>query len=339
MIVVTLYYDASNKEENPVETLLDELQREVPHQLVKVNVADDPALRRVYEDHLPVLEIGPYILRDPYITCQDILVALMSARDRKMDLERVGDKEYLRRVEKSYQFSGTDKFSFWMSNCYMLLFNLIVFVYVGLPFLAPVLMKVGAPTPAKVIYSIYSPLCHQLAFRSWFLFGEQSVYPRELAHVEGLKTYEEIAGTDDVEILDARQFIGNDVLGYKVAFCERDIAIYGGILLFGVVFAITGRKIKPLPWYFWIILGIIPIGLDGGSQLPSLMKDFLPAWLPIIERESTPFLRTLTGGMFGVSTAWYLYPLIEETMQETRRVLTRKKAVVEQLKSNSVKLS
>ena len=335
MIVVTLYYSASNEDEKSVEAILMDLQKEVPHQLVKVNIDEDPALQKVYAEHLPVVEIGPYILRDPYITRQDILVALMSAHDRKADLERVGDKEYLRRVEKSRQFSGPDKFSFWLSKRYMLLFNLIVFIYVGLPFLAPVLMKIGAPAPAKVIYSIYSPLCHQLAFRSWFLFGEQPAYPRELAHVDDLLTYEEISGSTDVSIIDARQFIGNETLGYKVAFCERDIAIYGGMLLFGILFAVTGRKLRPLPWYLWIVLGIIPIGLDGGSQLPSLLQGYLPDWLLILERESTPFLRTLTGGLFGITTAWYLYPLIEETMQETRRVLVRKKAVVEQV--NSVK--
>jgi len=333
MIVVTLYHDESQKEASFPEVILAELQGEVPHQLVKVNVDDDPALQKVYKEHLPVIEVGPYILREPYITRQDILVALMSARDRKSDLERIGDKDYLRRVEKSKQFSGADRFSYWFSMRYMLLFNLIVFIYVGLPFLAPVLMKVGAPTPAKIIYSIYSPLCHQLAFRSWFLFGEQSVYPRELANLDGLKTYEEISGGQEVNIIDAREFIGNEEIGYKVAFCERDIAIYAGILLFGIVFAVSGRKIRALPWYLWIALGIIPIGLDGVSQLPGLVKEFLPTWLLFIERESTPFLRTLTGGLFGITTAWYLYPMIEETMQDTRRVLMRKKAVFEQVNS------
>ncbi len=56
-------------------------------------------------------------------------------------------------------------------------FNLAVLVYVGLPFLAPTLMHAGYETQARWIYTVYSPLCHQLAFRSWFLFGEQPAYP------------------------------------------------------------------------------------------------------------------------------------------------------------------
>jgi len=35
-------------------------------------------------------------------------------------------------------------------------------------------------------------------------------------------------------------------------------------------------------------------------------------------------LRTLTGGLFGLMTVWYLYPLIEETMRDTYALLTRK---------------
>ncbi len=40
---------------------------------------------------------------------------------------------------------------------YMILFNLLVFLYIGLPFAAPVLMKINAPFAAKVIYTIYKP--------------------------------------------------------------------------------------------------------------------------------------------------------------------------------------
>ena len=90
--------------------------------------------------------------------------------------------------------SGSDRFTLWLSQKYMLIFILIILVYVGAPFLAPVFMKSGVVGPAKMIYMIYSPLCHQLAFRSWFLFGEQPVYPLELAGVNSLGTYEEYTG-------------------------------------------------------------------------------------------------------------------------------------------------
>jgi uncharacterized membrane protein len=234
-------------------------------------------------------------------------------------------------LERGHAVSKTDRFSYWLSRNYMILFNVIVFVYVGLPFLAPTLMRVNITFPARVIYTIYSPLCHQFAFRSWFLYGDQAFYPRELAMIDGVVTYERLAGTAEVDLAEARRFVGNEAVGYKVALCQRDIAMYGGILLFGLAFALSDRRIRSIPWYLWLLLGVVPIGLDGASQLPSLMGINLPDWLPI--RESSPVLRSLTGAMFGVMTAWYIYPLIEATMRETRAMLARKVAVVQQTRS------
>jgi uncharacterized membrane protein len=107
-----------------------------------------------------------------------------------------------------------------------------------------------------------------------------------------------------------------------VAFCQRDVAIYGALLLFGVIFAVTKRRIPPLPTLLWLIIGLGPIGLDGFSQLlsqPPLGDFALLNWLPL--RESTPLLRTLTGAIFGFTTGWFGYPMVEETMQDTRRAL------------------
>ena len=41
-------------------------------------------------------------------------------------------------------------------------------------------------------------------------------------------------------------------------------------------------------------------------------------------RESTPYLRVLTGGLFGFLTAWFGYPVVEETMAATREIMTAK---------------
>jgi len=218
--------------------------------------------------------------------------------------------------------TGSDRFTLWISQNYMLVFILIILLYVGAPFIAPVLMKAGMQTPARIIYMLYSPLCHQLAFRSWFLFGEQPVYPLEIAHVDDLLPYEVYTNQAKIDLLGARNFIGNETMGYKVALCERDIAIYVALLLFAIVFALSGRRIRGLPWYLWIAVGLIPIGLDGISQLPSLASGLIP-FLPII-RESTPILRTITGVLFGFCTGWYMFPLIEESMNETSQIVKNK---------------
>jgi uncharacterized membrane protein len=70
------------------------------------------------------------------------------------------------------------------------------------------------------------------------------------------------------------------------------------------------------------------MGIDGTSQLPGMVSSFLPSW--VIIRESTPFLRVLTGAMFGIFTAWYLYPMVEDTMKDTRKMLYHKMNYIEQ---------
>ena len=201
----------------------------------------------------------------------------------------------------------------------MLIFNAFTFLYVGLAFLAPVLMNGGKVGSANVIYAVYGKLCHQLSYRSWFLFGDQEAYPREIANLPDLITYEEATGNDPYDIGAAFRFTGNEELGYKVAICQRDIAIYGAILLFGIIFSITGKKIPSLPIAAWFILGIVPIGLDGLSQIISQLP-----WEIIPLRESTPLLRTITGGLFGFSTAWFGYPIVEESMADTRKLMAVK---------------
>ncbi len=328
MITVTLYVRNNHPASRQAQEDLNALQDVIAHQLAVIDVDSDPALQKTYGERVPVVKAGPYELTHPFDRAA-LQMTLGAARDRATALEKVGDTAYQQRVKAGKELTGTDRFSLWLSRHYLAMINLLVFLYVGLPFLAPVLMKVGAPFPAKVIYSMYSPLCHQFPFRSFFLFGEQPYYPRALAHMDGVLTYEQVTNNPNIDVFEARKFLGNDVLGYKVALCERDVAIYGSILLFGLLYAVTGRKLGKIPWYIWLFVGMGPIGLDGVSQLPGLAEGVFLKILPIL-RESTPLLRTITGGLFGFLTAWYLFPIIEESMLETRRTILRKISVISQ---------
>jgi uncharacterized membrane protein len=334
MINVTCYYLEGQAESDRVISLLREISQQVEFGLVLIDIDKDPALRSNFETRVPVVRIGPYTLSEE-ITRQKLEISIAAAKERSDDLQQIGDETYRRRILRGRKFSWADQLANWLTNHYLLLFNTLLAAYVGFAFLAPVFMKIGFEPGAKVLYTIYSPFCHQLAFRSWFLFGEQAYYPRNLADIPGVLTYEAItnqgstqAENSDQFILGARSFLGNDTLGYKTAICERDIALYGSIFLFGIVYSLFKRKLKQIPWYFWLLLGFLPIAIDGLSQLPGLIPG-LPAFLP--DRESNPILRSLTGGLFGFLTAWYLYPLIEESMQETRAVFTSKQMAINQL--------
>ncbi len=122
-------------------------------------------------------------------------------------------------------------------------------------------------------------------------------------------------------------------MGYKIALCQRDIAIYGFILVFGLIFSASGRKIKPLPWYLWFLIGIVPIGLDGFSQLLSQTGWGLFAWIPV--RESTPLFRVVTGGLFGFASAWFGFPYLEESVVGNRREMAIKRAITDQIEAQS----
>jgi uncharacterized membrane protein len=312
MIRVSLFMRKECKLCDEVKIELEELKSEYPHELVEVDIDSDPILQDHYAAKIPVLKVGPYTLEAPFDETQ-LRVTLAAAQQGRTH-EKVPDEDHRERAVSMH------KVLLSLSKHWLAIFNLLVFMYVGLPFAAPVMMEYGATRPARWIYALYSPLCHQLAFRSWFLFGEQPAYPLEIANSH-LGSYGEVTGMNENDQWEAREFTGNDRLGYKVALCERDVAIYGGIFLSGLLFAVLRKRIKPLPIGFWILIGILPIAIDGGSQLlAQLPLGFLTP------RESTPFLRTLTGLLFGVANVWLAYPYLEETMQELRVMVSMKLA-------------
>jgi uncharacterized membrane protein len=329
MIAVTLYSRAGCKLCEEAEEDLKALQEVIPHKLTVIDIDSEPSFRDAYALDIPVLEVGPFKLKAPF-TRQDIQMTLGAAADRRAQLERINDKAFQMNTSGSQSISKGDRTSYWISKHYLAIFNLFLLLYLGIPFLAPVFKKAGWNGPAEVVYKIYSPLCHQWAFRSFFLFGQQPYYPHAAARIPGVLTFEQVSGisdSNDPSRVQARQFEGTPVLGYKVAFCERDVAIWGAIALFGLVFAATGRRLPKMHWIVWILVGLVPIGLDGFSQLFSQIPSaFIQTYLPY--RESTPFLRTLTGFLFGFSTAWFMFPLIEETMADTRRSLSKKFATL-----------
>jgi uncharacterized membrane protein len=333
MLAVTLYTKKDCHLCDVVKADLESLKEKYPHRLVEIDINSDPALLKAYLVEIPVVEVGPYILKYPFDK-QKLGMTLGAASDRRGQLDQLGREDHKDRVARGGQITFGDRALYWVSRHYLALLNLVMLFYFGLPILAPVLMNAGLTAPARVIYTVYKPLCHQFGFRSFFLFGEQAYYPLKEAGIQGVTTFEEVSGLPDLDNpaglsrLEARNFVGNDVTGYKMALCERDMAIYSSIFLFGILFSLSGRRIKSLHWILWIVIGMGPVGLDGFSQLFSQMEwSWLEALLPY--RESTPFLRVLTGGLFGFATAWFAYPAIEESMSDTRQFFLKKFAAVE----------
>ncbi|RCK75697.1 MAG: hypothetical protein ANABAC_0988 [Anaerolineae bacterium] len=320
MLQLTLYTRKGCHLCDQVKEDLASLQTQYPHQVTEIDIEENSDFYKLYALEIPVLQIGPYVLKAP-IQKTDLAITLAAAAHRKEQIESLDGRPKI--SGKPQTWGKADQIVYWIAQHYLKVINLIVLFYVGLPFLAPVFMKANLTHPAKLIYGMYGVVCHQLAYRSFFLFGQQFVYPREIAGMEDLKSYTQATGLPEVNsaeaILLARQFIGNKQVGYKVALCQRDIAIYLGILAFGLIFSLN-RNFRALPWYVWILLGIVPIGLDGISQIISQ-----PPFNLIPFRESTPYLRALTGFAFGFFTAWFGFPSVEESMADTRKILYTKR--------------
>jgi len=200
--------------------------------------------------------------------------------------------------------------------------NLAVLVYVGLPFLAPLLLANGFTGSANIIYRLYSFACHQLPSRAYYVAGEQ------------------------------------------VALCYRDVAIYTAMLLGGLAFGVVRRRLKPIP-PGWYLLLILPMALDGGTQLLSELTVYIPRLLVVAmglvalgglalflrrrqqlswywgvaltdgvvallylqlagSYNSDFFRRTLTGALFGFGTVWLIYPNMEAAFSAETQKLQRK---------------
>jgi uncharacterized membrane protein len=183
-----------------------------------------------------------------------------------------------------------------LSRHWLAVFNLLIGVYTLLPILAPVLMANGTSQIGRWIYLLYRPACHQLADRSFFLFGPQVTYTVEELWALG------VLPQDD--ILSRQRFLGAPGVGYKMAMCQRDMALYSSLFLAGLLFGLVRKRLKPLSLLAYGLF-LLPMAVDGATQL---------LWA----RESNCILRVLTGGLVGVASVWMLYPHVEAAFEEVR---------------------
>lgn len=180
---------------------------------------------------------------------------------------------------------------------WLALFNTAWGLYALIPVLAPILMQLGLETPARLIYGIYSLLCHQLPDHSYFLFGTLSGAP----HLHEL----EAAGMPTgVDLFSQRRFIGNAEAGFKVALCQRDLSIYLSVLAAGLFYALLRNRIaiRPPSIKLYLLL-LVPMAIDGVTQMLGL-------------RESDWLMRSLTGGLFGAASVWLAYPYVDDAMRD-----------------------
>ena len=120
-------------------------------------------------------------------------------------------------------------------------------------------MKLGLSGAGKAIYFIYSFFCHQLPERSFFFFGEKTMY--SLNEIQAV-------WQDTVNPMILRKFIGNEVMGWKVAWSDRMISFYTSVWFFAVAWWPLRRRVKPLSWWGFALL-LLPMIIDGSTHAVS----------------------------------------------------------------------
>lgn len=232
----------------------------------------------------------------------------------------------------------------WCFDHWVLIFFVLFGVVNILPFAAPVLMYLGWTGPARLIYTIYGPMCHQMPQRSFFMFGQQSMY--NLADLPLSLT-----GNATSDMLTLRSFLGNSDFGWKVAWSDRMVYMYGSVLLAGAVFGVLKhrRLIRPLGLPIFALL-LAPITIDGATHLLSdfngglaagfryhnqwlvnLTGNILPTWFYVgdVFGSFNSWMRLISGLTFGLGCVWLAFPYLDRAISETPAALRTKLARVQ----------
>ncbi len=224
--------------------------------------------------------------------------------------------------------SKSERLTGWVTHYWVWAVCLILGVYVGLPWLAPIFMKLGWTGAGNLIYALYSTQCHQLPQRSFFLFG-----PKTMVSLTEIQTVWQ--NTDNPFFL--RQFIGNAEMGWKVAWSDRMVFMYSSIIMFAFLIFVPRREtLKPIPWWVFLLL-LLPMAVDGGSHflsdLSGIGNGFRDSngWLAFLTGYTLPvsfyagdalgsfnsWMRLITGLFFGLAVVLFLFPTMKLSFQPT----------------------
>ncbi|HLF28936.1 MAG TPA: DUF2085 domain-containing protein [Anaerolineae bacterium] len=222
------------------------------------------------------------------------------------------------------------RFVYWLSQHWLLAFNIVWGAFVVAPWLAPVFMQLGLPGVSNGIYFVYQFFCHQLPERSFFLFGPQPMY--------GLDQIGAVWPTVDPNVL--RQFVGAPDFGWKVAYSDRMVSMYTAFWFAAMAFALVRHRLRPLPLWGYALM-ILPMAIDGTTHfisdlagvdqgfrstnewLVQLTGGALPRWFYAGDALGSfnSWARLITGALFGIASVWLAFPYAEAAFFEMREEL------------------
>ncbi|MBI1879468.1 MAG: DUF2085 domain-containing protein [Chloroflexi bacterium] len=206
----------------------------------------------------------------------------------------------------------------WLADHWLAVFNGFFFLYVGLPFLAPILLANGYTGPANTLYNLYRATCHQLPSRSYFVLGEQvaichrdvAIYSAFLVGGLGYNLVRSRLKPPQLRwyvfflwpiALDSGMQLASDWLRNGVSMTTL-WAI--GFIALGLTSAILHSQ-KYLTWHSFLYFSAGPLALFYLNYFGLYQSDL--------------FRRTISGIIFGLATVWLAYPYLEDAFQDIRR--------------------
>lgn len=164
-----------------------------------------------------------------------------------------------------------------VTSAVVLLMFIITSVWAALMFIAPLLVPEGTLTDLSGRVGYHD---------NDALFEDLSLLPRAVYYI----------GDAECHQLVERSFFVN---GNQMPFCARDLGLFVGLAAGSGFVTFVRYKVNPV----LVLLGLVPIGLDGGLQL-------------ITSYESNNALRVMTGLLAGVALslllAHFVFALQEE---------------------------
>ncbi len=249
-------------------------------------------------------------------------------------------------ISASPKLTKTPTVGEWISSHWFGLFLGIYGAWVFMPFLAPGFMYLGWTSVGKTIYFIYSFFCHQLPERSFFLFGQKTMY--SLGEIQSV-------WQNTINPLVLRQFIGNETMGWKIAWSDRMISFYTSVWVFAALWYPFRRKIKTLSWLGFILL-LLPLIIDGSTHM---LSDFAGIgqgfrdtnqWLVMLTNSSFPatfyagdalgsfnsIMRFISGLLAGLGIVWLALPYSFQTQVYNQQLDKLSYAkIIEQIKNQN----
>ena len=168
------------------------------------------------------------------------------------------------------------------------LFLAALLVFNAAIFYTAYLASTGVPA-ADGLYAAFSLTCHQLTSRSLCLYKYDA---------DGHYGIGDCLPMSEPSPSKATVVYYPDKSAFKLPVCSRDTAIYLCMLI-GLLLLPFFQPIESEEWPSrWILVAAaIPIAIDGTTQLIGL-------------RESTNFLRLLTGAIIGIVLPFYIVPIL-----------------------------